>query len=74
MKQPKYKLKGYYYTNQNGCLVSEKPMMLAMYSGDSFNSIEDAKNEWCKDPWLEDRKKCILATEIVKRRDDEVYI
>lgn len=62
----KYKLKGYYYAQQDGCLIFEKPRKVATYSGDSFNSLEEAKHEWDKDPWLEDRGKCILATEIVE--------
>ena len=62
----KYKLKGYYYTHQNGCLVATKPIKAVTYSEDTFNSLEEAKNEWRKDPWLEDREKCILATEIVE--------
>ena len=62
----KYKLKGYYYTHQNGCLVTTKPIKAVTYSEDTFNSLEEAKNEWHKDPWLEDGERCILATEIVE--------
>ncbi|TYR29153.1 hypothetical protein [Lactococcus lactis] len=62
----KYKFKGYHWVNQQGCLVFSEPKRVAVYTEDSFDSFEEAKAEWIKDPWLEDGDICILATEIIK--------
>ena len=62
----KYKFKGYYYTHQNGCLITAKPIKVATYSADTFDSLKEAKDEWKKDPWIEGDGVCTLTTEIVE--------
>ena len=48
----KYKFKGYHWVNQQGCLVFPEPKRVAIYTEDSFGSLEEAKAEWIKDPWI----------------------
>ncbi|MFP7372007.1 hypothetical protein SFC12_07780 [Lactococcus lactis] len=66
----KFKFKGYYTTHQMGCMVTVAPKFVAVLSKDSFDTLEQAKEEWSKDPWLEGDGKCILATEIVEVKND----
>lgn len=64
----KFKLKGHHWKNQtiqNGCLVSSGVVRVPVYSEDEFNSYEEAKAEWIKDPWIEGDGICVLATEII---------
>lgn len=62
----KYKFKGYRWVTQQGCLVFSEPKRISVYTQDSFDSLEEAKTEWIKDPWIEDGDICVLAIEIVK--------
>ncbi|WDA69251.1 hypothetical protein [Lactococcus lactis] len=62
----KYKFKGYHWVTQQGCLVFSEPKRISVYTQDSFDSLEEAKTEWIKDPWIEDGDISILATEIIK--------
>lgn len=64
----KYRLKGHRWTHGHGCLMNDEPRREAVYSEDVFNSLEEAKEEWLKDPWLESQggRFCVLATEIVR--------
>lgn len=62
----KYKLKGHHWVTQKGCMVFAEPQRVAVYTLDNFDSIEEAKAEWIKDPWIEDGSICVLATEIIE--------
>lgn len=61
-----YKFKGNYWTNSQGCLITTESQKVSVYSSDTFTSLEEAKAEWVKDPWLENKGICVLATEIVE--------
>ncbi|MGF2108144.1 hypothetical protein ACQUD3_08430 [Lactococcus lactis] len=47
-------------------MVFAEPQRVAVYTLDNFDSIEEAKAEWIKDPWIEDGNICVLATEIIE--------
>ncbi|MEX6497600.1 hypothetical protein AB6B24_10470 [Lactococcus sp. AK05] len=47
-------------------MVFAEPQRVAVYTLDNFDSIEEAKAEWIKDPWIEDGSICVLATEIIE--------
>ncbi|WP_260313317.1 hypothetical protein [Lactococcus lactis] len=47
-------------------MVFTEPQRVAVYTLDNFDSIEEAKAEWIKDPWIEDGNICVLATEIIE--------
>ncbi len=61
-----HQLKGHHWVNQKGCMVFKEPQRVAVYTLDNFDSIEEAKAEWIKDPWIEDGSICVLATEIIE--------
>lgn len=65
-----YRFKGHRWTHGQGCLlnISAEPRREAVYSEDVFESLEEAKLEWLKDPWIKSRdgKTCTLTTEIVR--------
>ncbi|QDK70322.1 hypothetical protein [Lactococcus protaetiae] len=66
-----FKLKGYYSTHHIGCMVSVEPKIIPVISTDSFATLDEAKQEWMKDPWLEGEGKCILATEIIEVKNHD---
>lgn len=69
MSEQKYKLRGSYYTNRKGCLISSEDIRVIVHSYDTFHSLEEAKQEWKRDPWLEEDGVCVLADQIIRFKE-----